>query len=123
MSSFINKKKITWLVAGLIVILLIVLSGSLFKKRTLIVKSVSDDNIHTVSIYMVGDPEFPYGSTNCQAILSDNNKTVSRQDIILKNDGKTATEENFVIMWQNDKVIITAMAEEMEPVRYTVSFS
>ena len=122
MSSFKNKK-ITWLLIGLIVILLIVLFGSLFKKRTLIVTSVSDDNIHTVSIYMVGDPEFPYGNTNCQAVLNENNKTINKQDIILKNDGKIAMEENFAIEWQTDKVIITAMAEEMDPEQYTFTFN
>ena len=122
MSSFKNKK-ITWLLIGLIVILLIVLFGSLFKKKTLIIKSVSDDNIHTVSIYMVGDPEFPYGSTNCQAVLSENNKTINKQDIILKNDGKIAMEENFAIEWQTDKVIITAMAEEMDQEQYIFTFN
>lgn len=122
MSSFKNKK-ITWLLIGLIVILLIVLFGSLFKKKTLIIKSVSDDNIHTVSIYMVGDPEFPYGSTNCQAVLNENNKTINKQDIILKNDGKIAMEENFAIEWQTDKVIITAMAEEMDPEQYVFTFN
>lgn len=122
MSSFKNKK-ITWLLIGLIVILLIVLFGSLFKKRTLIVTSFSDDNIHTVSIYMIGDPEFPYGSTNCQAVLNENNKAINKQDIILKNDGKIAMEENFAIEWQTDKVIITAMAEEMDPEQYTFTFN
>jgi hypothetical protein len=33
---------------------------------------------------------------------------------VLLNDGKTATEENFTVSWQKDKVVITSHGEEME---------
>ena len=42
------------------------------------------------------------------------NSDEKEDNIVLLNDGKTATEENFTVSWQKDKVVITSHGEEME---------
>lgn len=122
MRSFTTGKKAVWvgLAIIVIVILAIILLTRFLNKRTLIVTSSSAGDSYSVAVYMVGDPEFPFGSTHCEAVLINNDKVITRKKIELRNDGKIADESNFRFEWQTDKLIITAIAEEMEDTRYTM---
>jgi hypothetical protein len=71
---------------------------------------------------MIGNPEFPFGSTNCRAELYTGQSKTAETDIVLLNDGKTADEENFRITWMQDCVVITASAEEMEDMEYILNY-
>lgn len=101
------------------VIILTAVSVTLYRnRRTEIVTSLRAD--HSVVIYMVGDPDFPFGSTHCLAVLKKGRKIIQKQSIELKNDGKTADASNFAIIWNDDSVIIRANAEEMADEEYVM---
>lgn len=87
-----------------------------------ILNQVSDDGIHSLRIVMVGDPEFPFGNTNCRAELYTERSRTAETEIVLKNDGKTADSGNFSVEWKSDCVQITAYAEEMDAAEYTLYF-
>jgi hypothetical protein len=90
-------------------------------RRTFVTESVSPDRSAVVRIEMIGDPEFPFGPTVCEAVLRRNETQADAVTIELKNDGKTADETNFEIRWTADGAEITARGEEMEPQVYTLS--
>ena len=91
-------------------------------RDTLITQQNSDDGTHSIRILMIGNPEFPFGSTNCRAELYTGQSKTAETDIVLLNDGKTADEENFRITWMQDCVVITASAEEMEDMEYILNY-
>ena len=91
-------------------------------RDTLITQQNSDDGTHSIRIFMVGEPEFPFGSTNCRADLYTGQSKTAETDIVLLNDGKAADEENFRITWMQDCVVITASAEEMEDMEYILNY-
>ncbi len=103
-------------------VIIILLFTSAYHKETLILKQSSDDGLHSVRIFMTGDPEFPFGSTYCRAVLYTGRSRTDETDIVLLNDGKTADEQNFRITWLQDCVLITASAEEMEDTQYTLYY-
>ena len=105
--------------AAVIISLLFALT---YHKETLILEQGSDDGIHSVRIFMTGDPEFPFGSTYCRAVLYTGRTGTAETDIVLRNDGKTADEQNFRITWKQDHVLITASAEEMEDEQYILYY-
>ncbi len=74
----------------------------------------SEHEGYEVRIYMVGSPDFPFGNTSCRIKLYSGGSKLREKDIVLLNDGKTATEENFTVSWQKEKVVITSHGEEME---------
>ena len=76
----------------------------------------------TLTIFMQGEPVFPYGPTYCRAILRVNGRIFSREDITLPNDGAAAGEENFSVRWEKDRVYITARADEMEDTQFVLFF-
>jgi len=109
-------KKLLLLLLALILIGTV--SFTVFKNRKTEIVS-SSHNDHTVVIYMVGEPDFPFGSTHCEAVLKKGKRTVRKESIELKNDGKIADETNFDIIWNTDSVTVIAKGEEMDDMEYT----
>ena len=114
------KRLAAFLIPAAAVILL--LFTFISDRETLILQQDSDDGTHSISILMIGNPEFPFGSTNCRAELYTGQSKTAETDIVLLNDGKTADEENFRITWMQDCVVITASAEEMEDMEYILNY-
>lgn len=103
-------------------VIIILLFSSAGRKETMILSQSSDDGLHSVRIFMTGDPEFPFGSTYCRAVLYTGRSKTDETDIVLLNDGKTADEQNFRITWMQGCVMITASAEEMEDAQYILYY-
>ena len=103
-------------------VIVILLFSHIFRQDTLILRESSDDGMHSVRIFMTGDPEFPFGSTYCRAVLYTGRSKTDETDIVLRNDGKTADEQNFRITWMQDCVLISASAEEMDDSQYTFCY-
>lgn len=75
----------------------------------------------SLSIYMIGEPEFPYGSTNWGFTLYRGKTKITDETLSLFNDGKVISEDNFLVTWSEKTVTIVASSEEMEDLKFVVS--
>lgn len=118
-------KKILAVIGSLILIAGILLGGIIYKidyKKELIKSSVSDDKIHTLTVYEIGEPEFSFGSANCRFVLKENRKTISKLDFDICNDGGWALPENVEIQWQEDCAFVSVNGEEQFDTIYHLYF-
>ena len=118
-------KKILAVVAALILIAGVLLAGVIYKidfKKEEIKTSVSDDKIHTLTVYEIGEPEFPFGSANCRFVLKENRKNISKLDFEICNDGGWALPENVEIQWQDDCAFVTVNGQEQYDTIYHLYF-
>ncbi len=68
-------------------------------------------------IYMIGEPDWPYGATHCRADLYEKRKKISSRSFDVKNDGAIVSAENFDITWSDDGVTLTVYGSEQFPSR------
>lgn len=58
--------------------------------------SFSVDRTYRLEIDQVGDPAWPYGSTDCRLVLySKEDEKIREKDFSVANDGKNVSENNF----------------------------
>ncbi len=76
---------------------------------------------YSLSIYMIGEPEFPYGSTKCGFKLCRGKTKITEESLSLFNDGKVISEDNFLVTWSEKTVTIVASSEETEDIKFVVS--
>lgn len=92
-------------------------------KKTEIKSSCSDDNSYKLTVYEIGEPDFPFGSAHCRFILLNGKKEISSTDFEIYNDGGAALESNFDISWNSDGAEITVNGEEQKDRIYYIYFS
>lgn len=46
---------------------------------------------------MIGEPEWPFGSTHCRIELYAEEKRISKRDFSIADDGGCATADNFYV--------------------------
>ena len=99
----------------------------LYKRPTIfgreIVSETSADSSYRFTVYQIGDPDFPFGSTHCRLRLTHNGFIVTEKSFDIKNDGAQAHEENFEIKWYDDRVTLTAKGQEQSDQLYTVRYN
>lgn len=71
---------------------------------------------------MVGQPNWPFGSTAVQITVKNNDtgKIIQKIQDNIEDDGGIFRKENWNIEWKNDIVIITLKGEEQKDKIYTV---
>lgn len=110
----------------LIVVMAVVLIGGMQYKmkyaKTEVTKETSEDGQYELIIYMIGEPEFPFGATHCRFVLNQEKTRISKRDFLLLDDGAVAREENFDIRWEKDSVIITVSGDEQADAYYQLYF-
>ena len=115
-----------WLIAaGAVLLAAAGISGLYFKpslKKTVLREDARAGSNQTLTVYMIGDPDFPFGAVACSAVLKDGEKVIASQDFSLHNDGKVPSAEDFRITWAEDSVILRAHAEESDDVVVTLSY-
>ena len=75
---------------------------------------VSDDGSKIITVYQLGDPDFPYGNTLCRLILSVNEQTYGSFDIAVRNDGVSVRADNFRVSWEGSYASVTVSGDEQE---------
>lgn len=91
-----------------------------YKKNEII--TYNYDN-YTLTIFMLGEPEWPFGKTNCCFELVEKNKGIVEYKFSVRNDGAFVHENNFDVRWYNDYAIISVSGEEQRVVDYKVEYS
>jgi len=84
--------------------------------------SSSDNGQHSLTIYQIGDADWPFGATHCRLDLYKEKSLIKKYSFDLSNDGKIVDKNNFDISWQEGSVTVLAMAEEQTDVYYQISF-
>lgn len=90
--------------------------------KTEIVTSTSHDGRYTLIVYMIGEPEWPFGSTHCRFDLQDGSDSIIKYPFSIQDDGATAHSDNFSIVWYIDHVTITVSGSEQNDREYILNF-
>jgi len=121
------RKKIILISAGLFVIMAFFTGAWIYSVKyrlTEVAKSAGPSGSGmTVTVYMKGEPVFPYGPSYVKAVLRKDGKKVDSEEITVYNDGARAEEGDFSFEWQDDSVIITVSGDEMEDTDYILTFN
>lgn len=78
----------------------------------------SQSGSSTMTVYMVGEPDFPYGKTDCRLVLRTKGKDTVKEDFSVANDGAVVTEENFSVEWKDNSVRLHVTGSEQEITSY-----
>lgn len=76
----------------------------------------------TVKIYEIGEPETPYGETNCRIDLYENGEKMDEQAVSIQNDGEEVTKDNFLVEWEDEAVVIETMGAEQQDITVTINY-
>jgi hypothetical protein len=84
----------------------------------------SPDSNYTLIFQQLGDPEWPFGTTDVRLLLKDKNqKKIDSIDTSIQDDGANAYSGNIKSEeWRNDSVIIILQASEMEDKEVKIMF-
>ncbi len=78
----------------------------------------SQSGSSTMTVYMVGEPDFPFGKTDCRLVLKTKGKDTVKEDFSVANDGAVVTEENFSVEWKDNSVRLRVTGSEQEITSY-----
>lgn len=114
-------------ILSLIFMMLLIILFAGYKYRTTYAKTeimteTSEDNQYTLKIYMIGEPEWPFGATHCRMELFKDSKRIIKHPIDIYDDGAIVHEDNFDIKWHEDNVTVTVSGSEQDDNRYILSF-
>lgn len=114
---------LTSILAVLVVVLLVVflIEYKTNYKKTEVLKSESSN--YSLSIYMIGQPQFPYGYTKWGFSLYKDKKKITDESLSLLNDGQIVTEDNFKVTWSEKAVTIIASGSEQEDIKFVVALN
>ena len=114
-------------ILSLIFMMLLIILFAGYKYRTTYAKTeimteTSEDNQYTLKIYMIGEPEWPFGATHCRLELFKDSKRIIKCPIDIYDDGAIVHEDNFDIRWHEDNVTVTVSGSEQDDNRYILFF-
>ena len=91
-------------------------------EKTEIMRSLSDDGQYTLFVYMIGEPDWPFGATHCRFDLMNADKRIIKYSFDIHDDGANAHESNFNITWGKDNVTVLVSGSEQKDIFYKLSF-
>lgn len=74
----------------------------------------SESGSSTITVYMVGEPDFPYGKTDCRLVLKTKGKDTVKEDFSVDNDGAVVSSDNFAVEWKENSVRLKVNGSEQE---------
>lgn len=90
--------------------------------KTEILTSSSEVGDYRLCIYMIGEPDWPFGETHCRFELFDNDKKIIKYDFSIRDDGAVARENNFDVIWNIDYVTVVVSGSEQEDKAYVLNY-
>ena len=110
------------ILAGIVLILIAAISLHTNYAKTEILNYTSDDGTHKLVIYMIGEPDFPFGSTHCRFDLFEGDKRITKYAFDLLNDGANANESNFSITQGEDNITVSVYGSEQDTATYLLYY-
>ena len=85
----------------------------------------SPDAEYSLVFEQMGDPAWPFGSTDVRLPLKNcNGKIIERVSTQLSDDGANASEHNILsISWNDDVVIVVLRASEMKDKEISIAYN
>ncbi|MBR3866750.1 MAG: hypothetical protein IKM54_03025, partial [Butyricicoccus sp.] len=77
-----------------------------------VLASASDDGQYSLTVSMIGEPDWPFGPTHCRFDLEKYGKRILRHSFSVRNDGASVSENNFTVVWNPDSVSVLVTGEE-----------
>ena len=115
------------LIVGILILPFLLLIGGFQYRvnyaKTEVVTSVSDDGQHSLTVYMIGEPDWPFGATYCRFDLRDGSKRIVKHPFSIHNDGVKADANNFVVTWHEDHAEVLVSAEEQPDEVYALYYN
>ncbi|MBQ6654620.1 MAG: hypothetical protein IJM79_03755 [Erysipelotrichaceae bacterium] len=109
-------------VMGSLLLVVVLAIGFLIYKteyaRTLI--GTYDNGNRQLTISEIGEPGFPFGSSQCRLVLNEGGRLADSMDFSVANDGKRLSEEAFEVSWLANGVSVTVHGEEQEDRTYVL---
>ncbi len=90
--------------------------------KTEVLTTEADDGEHSLTVYQIGEPEWPFGLTHCRLDLYEGKKRIIKEPVAIADDGAVAYAGNFLITWQEDRVDVKVVGSEQEPEMYKLFF-
>lgn len=119
-------KAILIIIAVLAVSVSVIIGGFIYQtefKQNEVNTYFSDDGTYSLTIYQIGDPDWPFGKTDCRFVLYGSGGTISTKDFSVYNDGGNVFDDNFNVQWHEDNVSITVNGEEQSDRTYILYFN
>lgn len=121
------KKIIKYLMvgAGVMLLCLFMIIGSfryaMKYKITEVGTEISADGKFVVVFQMIGEPEWPFGSTHVQMIIKRaDGIVIEKIKESIQDDGSIFREENWSVGWRDNLVEITLKGSEQEDEKFVV---
>ncbi len=90
--------------------------------KTKILTSASNDGGYHLTVYMIGEPDWPFGATHCRFDLFHGRKRLITYPFSIQDDGAAAREDNFHVVWGEGCVTVTVSGSEQADQSYTLNF-
>ncbi len=117
-----RRYTLAFLLCALISVLAFMTAGSIKRNNTARKILTSSHDGMTVKIYEIGQPEAPYGETNCRIDLYENGEKTDEQALSIQNDGEGVTEDNFLVEWEDEAVVIETTGTEQQDISVTMNY-
>ena len=121
-----SKKKGCLVVVLMFLLLIVFLYGGIRYKtcyaKNKVLSEVSHDGQYELLIYMIGEPDWPFGSAHCRFDLIKSGKRVIKYPFDVCSDGAFVHADNFHIVWNTDNVTVTVSGEEQDDKVYILYF-
>ncbi len=118
-------KKIGRFLLAVFVVLVLAVSVFVYFEsfaKTKILTSTSDNGGYHLTVYMIGEPEWPFGATHCRFDLFHGRKRLIKHPFLIHDDGAAAHEDNFYIAWDEDHVTVIVSGSEQPDQEYILNF-
>ena len=108
-----------------VVLILILFAGIKWRisyAKTEILTSSSDNGSYHLIVYMIGEPDWPFGATHCRFDLFNDNRKITEYSFSIMNDGGNVHEGNFHITWNTDHVTVLVSGSEQSDEIYELNY-
>lgn len=87
-----------------------------------VLRSCAPDGSRELTVYMIGEPDWPYGYTHCRFELKEGKEMICGTAFDVANDGAPVGKESFSVTWDTESVSVTVSGEEQPDTLYTITF-
>lgn len=123
-----NHKKVRGCIIAIcipVVMILILFAGIIWRisyAKTEILTSSADDGSYRLIVYMIGEPDWPFGATHCRVDLFHDDRKITEYSFSVMNDGANVQKGNFHIIWDTDHVTVIASGSEQSDKIYVFHY-
>lgn len=122
-----RKNKNICIAAVVVILTVLILAAGYFVydvrlKTGSVDASVSGDGEYELLLQSVGEPDRPFGYTHARLVLKHNGKTVTKYRFDIADDGGILSVENWSVVWEKERAVVTVYGEEQGNVEYILSF-